>query len=251
MKTRKRGGSLSLSYYKYKLEGKVDYGSGFYCERVEFLKLNTHTFLVLHGNDGIPNDSIIDGIKCCDDPTNNLTYYYLMTKNMLSPKPRCDNDSFLCKRTRVRFGNKPFSSVYVEHAYNSPTSKTCIAVCINNTKMEAEILNIRVNEKLCFISNMDFTMNLIMNLLQHVEFKGRVILSDHATKNGMSVAIHVMKNKSYFSKYQDYGFEIPEQNISRLTEIKKEIGSMSVEKANEEFQDEVGELLESMYLILK
>ena len=250
MKTRKRGGSLSLAYYKYKLEGKVDYGSGFYCDRVEFLKLNTHTFLVLHGNDGVPNDTMIDGIKCCDDPTNNLTYYYLMTKNMLSPKPRCEDDSFLCKRTRVRFRNKPFSSVYVEHAYNSPTAKTCIAVCINDTKKEAEILNIRVNEKRCFIPNMDSTMKLIMELLEEVEFKGKVILSDHATKDGMSVAIHVMKHKPYFSKYQDYGFEIQEQNIPRLKEIKEKIQGMSVEDANEEFQEEVGDLLESMYRIL-
>ena len=247
MKTRKKGGSLSLSYYKYKLEGKVDYGSGFYCERVEFLKLNNHTFLVLHGIDGLPDDTIIDGIKCCDDPTNNLTYYYLMTQNMLSPKPACDSDSFICKRTRVRFRNKPFSSVYIEHAYNSPTAKTCISVCINHTTKEAHILNIRVNEKRCFISNMDSTMTLIMDLLQYVDFKGSAILSDHATKNGMSVAIHVMKHKSYFSKYQDYGFEIPEQNISRLSEIKREIRSMSIEEANEQFQDEVENLLESMY----
>jgi len=250
MKTRKRGGSLSLAYYKYKLEGKVDYGSGFYCERVEFLKLNTHTFLVLHGNDGVPNDTMIDGIKCCDDPTNNLTYYYLMTKNMLSHKPKCEDDSFLCKRTRVRFRNKPFSSVYVEHAYNSPTAKTCIAVCINDTKKEAEILNIRVNEKRCFISNMDSTMKLIMELLEEVEFKGKIILSDHATKDGMSVAIYVMKHKPHFSKYQDYGFEIQEQNIPRLKKIKEKIQGMSVEDANEQFQEEVGDLLESMYRIL-
>jgi len=189
MKTRKRGGSLSLAYYKYKLEGKVDYGSGFYCERVEFLKLNTHTFLVLHGNDGVPNDTIIDGIKCCDDPTNNLTYYYLMTKNMLSHKPKCEDDSFLCKRTRVRFRNKPFSSVYVEHAYNSPTAKTCIAVCINDTKKEAEILNIRVNEKRCFIPNMDSTMKLIMELL---EYK----ICHHDDLNKLKHLQGIKKNKS-------------------------------------------------------
>jgi len=169
---------------------------------------------------------------------------------MLSPNARCDDDSYLCKRTRVRFRNKPLSSVYVEHSYNSPTAKTCIAVCINDTKKEANIVNIRVNEKRCFIPNMDSTMKLIMELLEEVEFKGRVILSDHATKNGMSVAIYVMKHKPYFSKYQDYGFEIQEQNIPRLKEIKEQIHDMTDEDANEQFQDEVGDLLESMYLIL-
>jgi len=66
----------------------------------------------------------------------------------------------------------------------------------------------------------------------------------------MSVAIYVMKHKPYFSKYQDYGFEIQEQNIHRLKEIKEKIHGMTVEDANEEFQDEVGDLLDSMYLIL-
>ena len=66
-------------------------------------------------------------------------------------------------------------------------------------------------------------MNIIMKLFKRIDFKGRLTLSDSATKNGMSVAIYVMKNKDTFSKYQDYGFNIQEDNIERLIEIKHEI----------------------------
>ena len=109
---------------------------GFYCEHVSFLKIDAHTFLVLQGNDGTPD-------------MQDLTYYYLLTKNILRRQTVKNDGSFLYTNTRRRFGSKPFASVYIDHTYNSPTASTCIAVEINNTTREARILNIRVDEPKC------------------------------------------------------------------------------------------------------
>ena len=231
-------------------ENKLLDGWGFLCEKVSIVHVKTNNkryrFLRLDGNSGKK------GPPPYDEPEEHLSLYFLITENrFLRRRTVYDTStSFKEKKQKARFGTVKKARYEIEQTATDPNPSTCMMVKLNHTDKEARLNNISVHS-FCNVENMDELMQLFDALLKKEKWKGKVTLADNAKKNGVRVAVYYMRkhkdDPTKFSKYQDYGFNVPVKSLPELRKIKKDVLTLTDEAATKKYHDKLGMLLWGMY----
>jgi hypothetical protein len=161
-------------------------------------------------------------------------------------------DEFLLER----YPGAEYSKYQLLNPVYDKGNTSCISFVINNTENYCSIHNI-ANKSICNIerydsfSGLSIIFLLIYKLLRKINFDGKIEISDQAGKDGKRIAFHYMKkNKNddvYFSKYQDYGFQILNENIDKLIFIKRQvINNIDYNDLEERYGYDVSNLLRDM-----
>jgi hypothetical protein len=241
---------MALAKFKRTFENKLLDGWGFLCEKVSIVPVKANNkryrFLRLDGNIGKK------GPPPFDREEENKTFYFLITENRFLRKRTNDHfpNSFMEKHQKARFGTVKKARYEIEQTATDPNPSTCMMVEMNHTNHEASLNNISVHS-FCNIENMDEIMQLFDTLLKKEKWKGRVTLVDNAKKNGVRVAVYYMRkhkdDPTKFSKYQDYGFNVPTKSLPELRKIKKDVLKLTDEAATKKYHEKLGILLWGMF----
>ena len=125
-----------------------------------------------------------------------------------------------------------------------------MSVHIDHTAQLAALNNISVHP-FCAVESMDELMRLFDALLARIQWKGKVMLSDSAMKNGVRVAVYYMRSRKdepdKFSKYQDYGFQVQPNYVAELRKIKKDVLTLTDKAATTKYDDKLHDLLAGMF----
>lgn len=240
---------MALAKFKRVFENKLLDGWGFLCEKVSIVPVKANNkryrFLRLDGNSGKK------GPPPFDHQEENRTFYFLITENRFLRRRTVSNPtSFMEKNQKARFGTVKKARYEIEQTATDPNPSTCMMVEINHTNKEASLNNISVHP-FCNVENMDELMHLFDALLKKEKWEGRVTLADNAKKNGVRVAVYYMRkhkdDPTKFSKYQDYGFNVPVKSLPELRKIKKDVLKLTDEAATKKYHDKLGMLLWGMH----
>lgn len=241
---------MALAKFKRVFENKLDNGFGFFCEKVSIVPVKannkSYRFLKLDGNNGKK------GPPPYDEPEEFISLYFLITQNRFLRQTTMYNNptSFMEKKQKARFGTVKKARYNIEQTATDPDPSTCMKIEINHTNIEASLDNISVHS-FCNVENMDELMQLFDALLKKEKWKGKVTLSDNAKKNGVRVAVYYMRkhkdDPTKFSKYQDYGFNVPTKSLPELRKIKKDVLKLTDEAATKKYHDKLSLLLWGMY----
>ena len=241
---------MALAKFKRVFENKLLDGWGFLCDKVSIVPVKANNkryrFLRLDGNSGNK------GPPPFDHQEENRTFYFLITENRFLRKKTVVHipTSLMKKNRKVRFGTIKSARYEIEQTATDPNPSTCMMVEINHTDKEAWLQNISVHP-FCNVENMDELMQLFDALLKKEKWEGRVTLADNAKKNGVRVAVYYMRkhkdDPTKFSKYQDYGFNVPVKSLPELRKIKKDVLQLTDEAATKKYDDKLGMLLWGMH----
>ena len=241
---------MSLEKFKKSFENRLLEGWGFFCEKVSILPVKAnkknYRFLRLDGNSGKQAPPPFDM------PEAERTMLFLITNNRFLRRRTVKNNpkNFLARNMHARFGTAKHAVYEIEQAATDPNPSTCMSMELNHTTQKADLINISVHP-FCNLKNMDEIMALMDALLKKIKWKGTVDLADNAMKNGVRVAVYYMRKHKdeadKFSKYQDYGFQIPAKNLPKLRKIKKDVLTMTDEAATKKYDDALHDLLYTMH----
>jgi len=239
-----------MERFKKTFENRLLEGWGLFCTKVSIVRVianhGTYKFLRLDGNNGKK------GAPPFDMPEEDISMFFLITKNRFLRKRTVKNDdsNYLGRNMHARFGTAKKVAYDIEQEATNPSPSTCMSMELNHTTQTGYLLNISVHD-FCNLVNMDEVMTLMDALLKKVDWKGTMLLSDNALKNGVRVAVYYMRkhadDPNKFSKYQDYGFQVQSKNVLALQKLKKAVVTMTDKAATKKYNNKLSELLMDMY----